>query len=269
MTVTAATAEEISVGAGDVFYKDADGLWVPVGATKDNNLFKVTTAYANINLNGVIGPLKGIDYITNQLADLEVTGVQLSAAKLGLMVPGSASTVETAADAAGLATTLADATVIGQYQDLKLTSVTTVNLGDPIRVGADGAIEYRTVTRVGTAGIGGTGIDVDFPLQAAHADGDTVHTTDGTGVTIITPPIVRRLPSSAYHDWALVVPGLDGRAKRFLIFDGLMSDSAEFEAKDDDAMGPRLKIQSRIDPANSNRGGWNIVDVPAFASAGS
>lgn len=269
MTVTAATAEEISVGAGDVFYKDTDGIWQPVGATKDANLFRVTTQYADINLNGVIGPVKGIDYITDQLAELEVTGVQLSPTALGLMIPGSTSTVETSADAAGFSSTLDDDTEIGQYLAIKVAAVTSLAIGDTVRVGASGAIEYRTVTRVGTAGIGGTGIDLDFPLQAAHTDGDAIVETDGTGVTIVSPPIIRRLPSSAYHDWALVVPGLDGRAKRFLVFDGIMTDNAEYEAKDDDAMGPRLKIQSRIDPAQSNRGGWNIVDVPAFATLGS
>lgn len=267
MGVTVSTAEEISVGAGEAWYKDAAGLWQPIGATKDNNLWRVNTDYATIDLNGVIGPVKGIDYISNQLAELEVTGVQLGAEKIALMIPGAASTVETADDAgSGLDTTLADDTEPGQYLAVKLTAVTGATVGDTVRVGASGSIEFRTLTRVGTLGAGGTGVDLDFPLQSAHASGDDVVETDGTGMTIITPPIIRRLPSSAYHDWRLDVPGLDGRLVRFTVYDAIMTDNAEFEAADDDAMGPRLTLQSRIDPAQPNRGGWRIDRVPAYAT---
>jgi len=267
MGVTSTTAEEISVGAGEVYYKDDDGEWQPVGATKDNNVWRCVTEYADINLNGVIGPIKGIDYIVSQLAELEVSVAQIGAEKLGLMIPGAQSTVQTSADeGGGLATTLAAATTVGQYLAIKLTSVTGIAEGDAVRIGEDGAIEWRTLTRVGTAGAGGTGVDVDFPLQSEHASGDDVVETDGAGVTIITPPIVRRLPSSAYHDWRLDVPGLDGRMVRFFILNGIMTENAEFEAADDDAAAPRMTIQSRIDPASPNTGSWAIHRSSAFGS---
>jgi hypothetical protein len=266
MTVTATTAQEISVGAGDVFYLDAASVWQPIGATKDNNLFRVTTEYADLDFNGVIGKLKGVDYITDQLAELEVTGVQIGADKIALMVPGSGSTVETAADAVGtpLSTTLAEATVVGQYLAIKLTAVTNASVGDAVRIGPVGSKEFRRLTRVGTLGAGGTGVDLDFPLQLAHANGEAVVETDGTGITIITPPTIRRLPTTAYHDFRLDVPGLDGRLVRFLVRSGIMVDNAEFEAADDDSMGPRMTIQSRLDPANQAQGSWSITRVPAF-----
>jgi hypothetical protein len=267
MAVSASTAEEISVGAGDVFYLDSAGAWQAVGATKDNNVFRVNTEYADIDVNGVIGPIKGIDYITNQLAELEVTGIQIGADKIALMIPGAASTTQTSADAGGGAdTTLAAATVAGQYLAIKLTAVTGLVVGDAVRIGASGSIEYRTLTRVGTLGAGGTGVDLDFPLQAEHAALDDVVETDGAGLTIITPPIIRRLPTTAYHTWRLDVPGLDGRLVRFWVYDAIMTDNAEFEAADDDAMGPRLTLQSRIDVAQPNRGGWRIERVPAYAT---
>lgn len=267
MGVTASTSEEISVGAGEVFYKDDAGLWQPVGATKDNNVWRVNTTYASIDLNGVVGPIKGIDYITDQVAEMEVSVAQLGADKIALMVPGARTTIETATDAvAGADTTLAVATTVGQYLGIKLAAVAGLTVGDPVRVGADGVIEYRTVTRVGTLGAGGTGVDLDFPLQSAHAVAEDFVETDGTGMTIITPPASRRLPSSAYHDWRLDVPGLDGRLVRFHLLNGIMTDNAEFEAADDDAMGPRLTLQSRIDPANAALGSWRIERVPAFAA---
>ncbi len=62
------------------------------------------------------------------------------------------------------------------------------------------------------------------------------------------------------------MPGLDGRLVRFVILNGIMSDNAEFEAADDDSMGPRMTIQSRIDPAAQNTGSWRIDRVPAFGT---
>lgn len=268
MGVTSTTAEEISVGAGEVFYLDADDVWQPVGATKDNNVWRCVTEYADINLNGVIGPIKGIDYIVQQMAELEVSVAQIGAEKLGLMIPGAQSTVQTASDVGGgLDTTLAVATTVGQWEGVKLAAVTGAVVGDSVRIGDAGSIEYRTLTRVGTLGAGGTGVDLDFPLQLAHDVGDEVVETDGAGLTIITPPIVRRLPSSAYHNWRLDVPGLDGRLVRFLILNGIMTENAEFEAADDDAAAPRLTIQSRIDPADPNTGSWAIHRVPAYGAA--
>jgi len=266
MGVTSTTAEEISVGAGEVYYQDDEGVWQPVGATKDNNVWRCVTEYADINLNGVIGPIKGIDYITEQLAELEVSVAQMSAEKIALMIPGATSTVQTAADNGGASTTLAVATTAGQWEGVKLAAVAGLAVGEYVRIGADGSIEWRTLTRVGTLGAGGTGVDLDFPLQLAHDVGDDVVETDGAGLTIITPPIIRRLPSSAYHNWRLDVPGLDGRLVRFLILNGIMTENAEVEAADDDAAAPRLTIQSRIDPADPNTGSWAIHRVPTFGA---
>lgn len=261
MGVTASTAEEISVGAGEVYYQDGAGLWVPVGATKDNNVFRVNTDYAEIDLNGVVGPIKGIDYIQNQVAELEVSVAQLGADKLALMVPGVRTTVETAEDAGGGATTtLSAATEVGQWLLIPLTSIVGVSVGDTIRIGDTGELEFRTVTRSGS----GT-IDVDFPLQLAHASGDAVQETDGTGMTIITPPLARRLSNDVYRNWRLDVPGADGRMVRFHILNGIMTDNAEFEAADDDAMGPRLVIQGRIDAGAAALGSWRIERVPSYA----
>lgn len=266
MGVTATTAQSISVGAGEVFYKDGAGLWQPIGATKDNNVFRVVQTFLVPKLNGVIGPIKGIDYITEELAELEFTGAEIDAAKLALMIPGSASVIKTNATVGGGAVgTLADAAVVGQSIGIKVSSITSLSVGDYISIGATGVIEYRQVTRVGTVAIGGTGIDVDFPLQSAHALGEAFTEVDGDGSTIITPAIVRRLPSSAYHDYRLDVPGLDGRVVRFLIRNGIMDQNAEFTASDADAAGPRLKIQSRIDAAASAIGSWQIQRGPAFA----
>jgi len=96
MGVTATTAEEIFIGAGDVFVDD-----VAVGATLDNNVFRVVREYGTPDLNGVPGPLIGLDYIESETAELEVTVPELGADKMSYSIPGSVSVV---GDAVGIAT---------------------------------------------------------------------------------------------------------------------------------------------------------------------
>lgn len=67
----------------------------------------------------------------------------------------------------GAAGSLAAATSVGQMTGIKVSSVGSLAVRDYVRIGS----EVRRVTRVGTAGSGGTGIDVDYHLQAAWASG--------------------------------------------------------------------------------------------------
>lgn len=70
----------------------------------------------------------------------------------------------------GGSTTLAAATSAGAT-NIKVASVTNFAVGDPIKIGT--APEYRTALTVGTAGAGGTGINVDA-LTVAHGSGEAV-----------------------------------------------------------------------------------------------
>lgn len=266
MTVTAQTVENISVGAGEIYYRQDNAVaWEGSGATMENNVWRVERDYFAPKINGVLSLLKGTDYLQEERCFMEFSPAEVSADILGLVVPGSVSTVETSAVVGGgAATTLADATIAGQYLAIKVASVASMTVGDFISIGVTPFIEKRKITRVGTALIGGTGIDVEFPLIAPHASGQAVTEIDGLGGTVIEGGAERRLPTSAYHDYRLDVPGLDGRMTRFFLFNAIASDDAEFEAADDDAMHPRLVLAGRRSASTPEDSAWQIRKEAAF-----
>lgn len=264
MGVTAATVEEIQVGAGDVWYQDEEGDWQAAGATMEDNVWRVERDYTVPNLNGVVSPLKGLDYLAEERVFLETSLPEVSDAILALAIPGAVSEAQSST-VTGSATTLAVATTAGQYLAIKLAAVTGYAVGDYIKIGAPGFKEIRQLTRVGTALAGGTGVDVDFPLQAPHALGDAAVEVDGPGGTVISGGPDRRLPSSAYRWWRLDVPGLDGRMTRFIVKNGIMTGNAEYAASDDDAMHPRLVIAGRRDAATPQDSAWEIRKEGAFS----
>ncbi len=87
MPVTAATPNNIVIGAGEVYVDTTGG-----GATTDNNVFRVVHDMFVPELNGTKGALIGTDYITNETAEMEVTLVEISAATIDLMIPGATTT---------------------------------------------------------------------------------------------------------------------------------------------------------------------------------
>ena len=339
MPVTATSAQETFIGAGDVY---VDGT--SVGATMESNVFRVTREYFTPDYNGTPGPLKGADYIVSEVAEMEVSIPELDTTKLGYMVPG-VTTV--AGDAVGVAVggggsgTLAADSVVGAT-NIRVSSVTNISQNDILQIGAAGAREFRKAVTVGTIGAGGTGIDLDAPLTKAHTTGDAyvevvsnllaadsaigatnlkvaavtglvvgdwvrigwatdaevrrltfVGTTgsSGTGISFNEPleqphrngdytieqttsgsstvssetGTTRRIPSAAYHTWQLRVPGLDGRAVWFTLYNAIMTDNAEFEATDDGALAPRLVLQCRWDPASISTSPWLIEKIGATA----
>lgn len=269
MGLSSTTAEEISVGAGDLFYRDTDvAAWTAAGATTDDNVWRhILTMFAP-DINGVVSPIKGTDYTTEERAELEFSPLELSAALIKIAIPGSETATETEADATGAVGVLDAAIVPGQNLAIKISSVASLVVGDWIQVGTvAGSTENRQVTRVGTTGSGGTGIDVEYPFLLAHASGVAWLEINGGGGTNVTPSTQRRLPSSAYHDFRLDVPGLDGRVIRYFIYDGIVTSNAEFTASDDAAAAPRFTISSRIDASNVNRGGWAIRKEPQAVPA--
>lgn len=74
----------------------------------------------------------------------------------------------------GANTTLAAAAVPGAT-NIKVTAVTSMAVGDKLRLGPEGLTqEVVTITTVGTAGSGGTGIDFTPPLTYDHANAEAV-----------------------------------------------------------------------------------------------
>jgi hypothetical protein len=147
---------------------------------------------------------------------------------------------------------------------VKVASVAGMVIGSEVRFGYPNEAEVRELTFVGTTGAGGTGVSFTMPLAFGHRSGDAVIVqVDAGGSTFASNSgVTRRLPSSVYHKWELVVPGLDGRSIRFRLSDAIMIDSASFEAKDDGTLAPRLKLQSRWDPAAPTVSPWMITRVP-------
>lgn len=265
MAVSGVTAQNIFIGAGDLFYKDSAGLWQPAGATVGDNSFMVTRKYVTADLNGVIGPIIGTDYITDELVELDCSLAEISAAVMNLMVADSLSTGGAAPAASGTASgTLSAATTAGQFLAVKVSSVTGMVVGTFIKFGAAPNVEYRKLTRVGTALVGGTGIDLDFPLINPHVLAEAFASVDSDGTSLITSSANRRLPTTAYHDWYLEVPGVDGRNARFMIDKALVIDPAGFTASDSKEMAIKVKIQGRRDGATPNVPCWRIQKVPTY-----
>lgn len=267
MGVSATSTQNMVIGAGDLFYKDANGVWQPAGATSGDGKFSVTRTYTTAVANGVRGPLLGTDYITKEVASLQVPFMEITSALMALLVPDAASTggVDPTVVGGGGGGTLAAATTPGQSLAIKLSSVTGLTVGDFIRIGAgSGILEFRTLTRVGTLGSGGTGVDVDFPLTYAHANGANFSEVTGDGSTIITSGPNRRLPTSAYRDFFLLVPGLDGRDTRFVVMKAIATGPADFNASDSAFSMPTLSIEGRIDPALPYVQPWQIVKIPTY-----
>jgi hypothetical protein len=60
----------------------------------------------------------------------------------------------------------------------------------------------------------------------------------------------RRLPSAAFHDYELVIPGLDGRSFSFFADNALNQANAEFSGQDAGLMAPRGEFHSKWDASD-------------------
>ncbi len=270
MGVSATSAQNIVIGAGDFFYKDASGVWTPGGATVGDDVFDVTRTYYVPTINGVRAPLLGTDWISKELAKLTLQFLEVTAGLLALLIPDAVSTggIAPAVVGAGAVGTLSAAVAQGQATGIKVSSVTSLSVNDYIKVGAGtGYVEYRKVVRVGTVGPSGSGIDVDFPFSYPHDSGVAFVEVDNDGSEIITSGPNRRLPTSAYTDFMLYVPGLDGRDTRFVIKNGIATGTAQFTASDSKESQPQLIIEGRIDPALPYAQPWEIHKIPTYLAS--
>lgn len=87
MAVTSATPANLVVGAGDV-YRGGTVL----GASIDDNTFRIERDYFTPELNGVKGSLIGTTYIDRSEAVLEASIPEVSGAIMAAMWPGSTNT---------------------------------------------------------------------------------------------------------------------------------------------------------------------------------
>lgn len=88
--------------------------------------------------------------------------------------------------------------------------------------------------------------------------------TVGEDTTIDSDGTERRLPTDAYHDYELRVPGVDGRQFSFFADNGLNRGTIEFNGQNAGMMSPRLEIHSAWSASDLTASPHRIViTVPA------
>jgi len=124
--------------------------------------------------------------LASALANAHASGAQVNDAVINVDVDPSGGNQETvnvlSVGTAAFSTTLSAAANAGDT-NIKVASVTGLTVGRTLTVDAGGASpETVTITAVGTAGAGGTGVTFTPALSSAHASGAIVSDI-GTGVT--------------------------------------------------------------------------------------
>ena len=232
--------------------------WVALGATMENNVFRVRQEKFRPELNNVLGTIKGTERIISEVAEIECSIPELSAARMALMVPGVQVTISPiTVKAGGTPTTLSAAALAGADQVVVASVGIAPNdlvVGNFIRIEAAGVTaEYRKINA-----LAGTTLTLDRPLVRAHAAGASVTETDGDGRSTITGSGVR-IPEAAYHDFRLRVDSNEGLYD-FIIKNAVnIADAAEMTMSRAGQPAPRLTLQTRYDPANTKLRPWSMV----------
>jgi hypothetical protein len=101
-------------------------------------------------------------------------------------------------------------------------------------------------------------IELQWPGSRSTPDGDDViFDWDGT----------RRLPTSAFHDYELIVPGLNGRVFGFEVDNAINQAGIEFAGKDEGMMAPSIEAHSKWDPTALDESPYRIrVTTPGSGS---
>lgn len=107
-------------------------------------------------------------------------------------------------------------------------------------VGTDYLIREDGFMEFGLAEINATTVGIMLPAFTSSGGDPLTLDSDDT----------RRIPTSAYHDYVLTVPGLDSKSFAFQLDDALQTGNAEFEAADDGMLAPRITVRGSWDPAD-------------------
>jgi hypothetical protein len=183
---------------------DAINTWAEVVIAKADPVFTSGTVdWSNVTLFAFYVVPSGA-YTGN----LEVRDLRIGVTQTGKTVPDGDLVAESSYDARAryrdnattkMATTLAASSIAGAT-NVKVASVTGMTVGDDITIIGAGFVssflETRTITVVGTAGGGGTGVTVSEGFTYAHTSGDNVGDyywgpwTSWTTVKASVPPTV-------------------------------------------------------------------------------
>jgi hypothetical protein len=253
----------IIVGAGVVYDRALSVLtpWASVGATMDDTVARINQSWFRPDLNGQLGPIQELDYKSEEVAQIEFTMMEVAGANLALAIPGATSAAGTGAvkSSGHLDTTLSAAVAAGATT-IPCAAVTNAAVGDTIKIDVTaGAViaEYRVITAIDT-------LNISFrdPLKYDHANGVAVEEADDDGRTTITGSTVRRMPSSAYKQWALVAEAPDGYYELALDSGISITEGAELTFGDETAAGIRTTIEARYAGSTPTTPPWRLR-VPA------
>src|SRR6266576_753058 len=105
MPPTSVDPTKYIIGAADIWYRAPGVLtpWNSVGLTKGDAIARIGIQQNNPSdkLNGLDGPLRGLDYLRVLSAEIEFEMPEMAAPKLALAIPGSISTTLATTDAGG------------------------------------------------------------------------------------------------------------------------------------------------------------------------
>jgi hypothetical protein len=257
--VTSVTPSLFVIGPAFIRYR-AVGVLTPytdVGVTLDDAVMRLPTEWAGTQdqLSGVMGPVMGLDVLTKVGCEIEFTMPEMAGQKLGLAIPGAVYTAPVSANAGGtpLSTTTTAATLAGA-STIPLTSATNAAVGDYISIDTTTLKEYRRITAIVSLNI-----TVDYPLMFAHASGVAVVETTGDNRSVVTMPIIRRQPDTAYNEWSLVAESGKSGPTEIVIPRGIsQTTGAEVTIGDDAIAGIRVTIAGRLDPTNLSTSIFNL-----------
>lgn len=222
--------------------------WTIYGATLDDAVARIGVTWADTQnkLNGTVAPVRGLDVISSFNVEVEFTLADILGSNMAVPIPGAVSTAGVTTATSGGASTTTTADVAAGATTIPLTAVTSLTVGDFIKIGTGSAAEYRQVTAISS-------LNVSFrdPLAQAHASGVAVLETDGDGRTVITLPSIRRLSATAYQEWSIVTPSGLNEPNEIRIPIGLAkTDSVELTINDDSIAGVRVTIAGHLDEAD-------------------
>jgi len=248
--MTAIAVDETFIGAADLYIDD-----VLAGPTRDDAVFRVIEEMGTPQYNGVRGPLARTDYKLRELAEMEFTLADLSAAKMPIAIPAALVTAQNADGrilGGGFSSTLAASSAVGAT-NIKLTALTNLAVGDVIQIGPSGPTrEFRKVLTIGTVGSGGTGFDLDAPLVNAHANAETADEVESTILAADSAPGANNIKVAAVSTYAVgdfIRIGYPAEAEvRKILIVGTLG-----------AGGTGLTLEVPL--AKSHRSGDNVVEI--------
>lgn len=246
------TPSAFIIGPARVYYRAVGVLtpWTDVGVTLDDAVMRITQeTWSPDNLNGVYGPVRGLDVSQTVGAEIEFTLGEIAGEKIALAIPGAQFT---AADGgAEASSTHGDSTLDGAHAagvtTIAVASATNFAVGDPIKIDTGSVAEWRTITAIATN-------DLSFrdPLLFDHLTGVDVVEAVSDNRAVITMPTFRRYPASAYREWALVSESGRSGVNELRLPIGIATSAGEMTVADDAVAGMRVTIAGRLDETNLN-----------------